>query len=486
MSAQPARGSFRMVLSSLLVVELFSGVLQAYFVPLYPALAERFGVSTSSVSWALIIFTLSNAVFTPLFAKLGDVHGHHRVLRVLVGLVAAGCVLIAAAPDFGVLLAGRALQGMFPAYLPLMFGVLRGGFPGDATRRGIAYLSGILLFGTLAGVIASGLLVRATGGPALALWVPAIGTLLGFAVLLLVPARGFDRPADAGVDWPGVALLGLGLACLLLGLSQGSTWHWTSTRTLVLLAAGVAVLAGWVTVELRTGRPMVDLRFLFRGRLLPVYVVAIGVYSATIGTQVANSTFMALPSGRFGYGLGLNALHIGLALLPGIACAALAATLTARIGRILGYPWTMATGAILVCAGFLALVFLHTSLTEFILCTALSSAGMGFIEGSTRTIVIDNLHPEETSTGSGIYELSTTVGDSVGAAVITAVLTLNLTPRLGVVTEAGFRWVWAVAALFGLIAATAAIGFALRAGRRHYPAPAPTGASPLTVVHEDS
>jgi MFS family permease len=53
------------------------------------------------VSWALIAFTLSEAVFTPLFAKLGDVYGHRRILRILVGCVATGCVRIAAAPPSG-------------------------------------------------------------------------------------------------------------------------------------------------------------------------------------------------------------------------------------------------------------------------------------------------------------------------------------------------------------------------------------------------
>jgi hypothetical protein len=63
------RGSFRLALYSLLVVELSSGVLQVYFVPLYPTLAARFGVGTGTVSWGLIAFTLPQAIFTPLFAK---------------------------------------------------------------------------------------------------------------------------------------------------------------------------------------------------------------------------------------------------------------------------------------------------------------------------------------------------------------------------------------------------------------------------------
>lgn len=461
------RGSFRLALYSLLVVELFSGVLQVYFVPLYPALAARFGVGTGTVSWGLIAFTLPQAIFTPLFAKLGDVYGHRRILRVLVGCVAAGCVLIAAAPTFGVLILGRVLQGMFPAYLPLMFGVIRDRFPGDPTRRAIAYLSGILLFGVVAGLVATGFLVRAAGGPAWALWLPAAGTLLGFVLLWAIPGAAFQRPAGARVDWPGVTLFGLGLAGVLLALSQGPAWGWASGRILGVLIAGAAVLAIWVVVELRVREPMVDLRYVFRGRLPAVYVVALGTYAAGVGTQVANSTFLALPGNKLGYGFGLGALDISLALVPGVAVAAVAASLTARLGRLLGYPWTMAAGAVFVCLGYAGLVFFHATLPEFIICGAVAYAGFGGIEGSTRTIVVENLRPEETSIGSGIYEQSTIVGAAVGAAVITAVLTANVSAQLHVVTRNGFQAVWAMAALFGLIAAAAGIGFALREGRRH-------------------
>lgn len=458
---------FRVTLSSLLFVELFSGVLQIYFVPLYPSLADRFGIDAGTVSWALIVFTLSTAVFTPLFARLGDVYGHRRILRLLVGLVAAGCVLIAAAPNFGVLIVGRVLQGMFPAYLPLMFGVVRARYPGEATRRGIAYLSGILLFGVLAGSVATGLLVHAAGGPTWALWVPAIGTLIGFVLLWLIPGAAFVRTTETRVDWTGVALIGAGLACLLLGLSQGPDWGWGSGRILGLLVAGVVLLVIWVAVELRTPEPMVDLRFVFRGRLLPVYVVAIGVYFGMIGDQVANSTFMALPGDKLGYGLGLGALGISLALVPGLACGAVAAALTSRIGRAISYPWTMATGAIVVFLGFVGLVFFHANVAEFVVCGTVGFAGMGFIEGSTRTIVVDNIRREETSMGSGIYELSTTVGGAVGAAVLTMVLTANTSTTSHVVSATGFEIVWIVGAVLALVSAVAAVGFAVRVGRHH-------------------
>ncbi|HEY3956758.1 MAG TPA: MFS transporter [Streptosporangiaceae bacterium] len=173
-------------LSALVLIELFSGVLQIYFIPVYGTLAAKFGVSIGTLSWALTGFTLATAVSTPVFCKLGDVYGHRRILRIQVGVVSLGSVLIAVAPNFPLLVIGRVLQGMFAAYLPLMFGMVRGHYPQADTRRAVSYLSSILIFGVLAGNALVGVLVRYTNGPTWALWLPAIGTLAGYAGLLVV------------------------------------------------------------------------------------------------------------------------------------------------------------------------------------------------------------------------------------------------------------------------------------------------------------
>ncbi|MGH3439811.1 MAG: MFS transporter, partial [Sciscionella sp.] len=358
-------GTFRVTIASLLFVELFSGVLQVYFTPLYPALAAEFGVDVGTVSWALIAFTLAGGVSTPLFARLGDMYGHRRMLRVLLGVVALGSILIAVAPNFPTLLVGRVLQGAFPPFLPLMFGLMRSRFSAERTNRGIAYLSSILLFGLLVGSAATGLLVLAAGGPGWALWLPAIGTVLGFGLLFLGHTEPAPDRAGRRVDLPGALLLGLGLVLLLLGFNKGPEWGWGSIRILAPLVIGALVLVGWVVMELRVREPLADLRFLFRPQLVPVYVVGVSVYFGSVGGQVASSTFMALPT-KLGYGLGLSGFAIGLVLLPILATAAVMALLTARLGRALGFAWVMTIGAGLGALGNVGLIFFHGTIVEFV------------------------------------------------------------------------------------------------------------------------
>jgi MFS family permease len=455
-------------LGPLVLVELFSGVLQIYFTPVYATLATEFGVGIGTLSWSLTGFTLASAVSTPVFAKLGDVYGHRKILRIQVAVVGAGSVLIAAAPSFSVLVVGRVLQGMFPAYLPLMFGLVRNVYDQSDTRRAISYLTSILIFGVVFGSVAVGLITKYTHGPTWALWLPAIGTLAGLAGLMIVRGERFERPAGLRVDWTGAIMLGVGFALLLLGISEGSDWGWLSARVVVSIVLGLVVLAAWAVVELHAEQPLADLRWLFKPHFVPVYVVGFCTYLAVLGGQVVLSTFMAAPYDKLGYGLGLDPLHLSLWTALAFFIMFCGVLSTARLGRALGFRTVMMFGAILATIGFLGLIVWHNDLAVFVLLYAIAVGGMGFIESSTRTLVVDGLREGEVSMGEGIYELSISVGPAVGSAVLGAILSGNASTIQGLATEAGYRISWAVMGGVCLVAAVVAIGFFLT-GRRRQP-----------------
>lgn len=461
-----ARRPLAVFLAPLVLVELFSGVLQIYFSPVYASLAEKFGVGIGTLSWSLTGFTLASAVSTPVFCKLGDVYGHRKVLRVQVAIVGVGSVLIAAAPNFSVLVAGRVLQGMFPAYLPLMFGLVRDKYGEDDTKRAISYLTSILIFGVVFGLVAVGFITRYTDGPTWALWLPAIGTLVGLAGLLLVRGEKFERRTDLRVDWAGAIMLGAGFALLLLGISEGSDWGWTSGRVLGSLVLGVVVLAAFVAVELRVDQPLADLRWLFKPHFVPVYIVGFCTYLAVLGGQVVGSTFMAAPHAVLGYGLGLSPFGISMWLAATFFVMFLGVLSTAWLGKRIGFRTVMMLGAVLGAVGYLGLIVWHGSLCVVVILTAIAVGGMGFIESSTRTLVVGGLREGEVSMGEGIYELSISLGPAVGSAVLGAILSANASKVHGLATEHGYRLSWTVMGLSCAVAAVVAVGFVL-SGRRH-------------------
>jgi predicted MFS family arabinose efflux permease len=459
--AIPRLGSF---LRILVLVELFSGVTQVYFYPVYAELAQKYHVSIGTLSWSLTAFTLSTAVLTPVLTKLGDVYGHRRMLRIDVAVVALGCVLVAAAPEFGTLVAGRVLQGALAAYLPLMFGLVRSRYSQDDTRRAVSYLSSVLLFGVLLGSLLVGVIVRYTSGPTWALWLPAIGSMVGFAGLLVVRGEKVER-ARQRVDWLGALLLGGGLLLVLLMLSEGATWGWSSAGAVGCLVGGVLVLLAWALVELRVAEPLIDVRMLFRPAFLPVYVVGFGMYFGFIGSQVAGSTFLAAPHKLLGYGGSLSAFDIAMLAPVTGGLGVLTVLFTSRLGRAIGFRSVMAIGACLAVVGFAGVAVWHASVAEYLAPFVFASAGIGFIEGSTRTIMVDGLRDGEVSTGEGVYELAASVGGAVGSAVIGAVMSAHNSVIPGLATERGYTTVWTLVAAVCLVAAVVAVGYAV-AGTR--------------------
>lgn len=454
--------SFGATLGAILFVELFSGIIQTFFQPLYPLIAKQYSVNSGALSATLIGFSLAGAVTTPLFSRLGDIYGHRKVLRIEVALVAVGSILTALTPSFIFLVVGRILQGMFTAFLPLMVGLMRANETKSQTEKGIAYLSSVLLFGTVIGSLVTGLIVRAGFGPTWALWVPAVGTVIGFFILSLAPR---DPPqvdtANTSVDWPGAVLLAIALGTILFGLDQGSDIGWFTPTIIAMLAIGVLALVSWVVVELRTRHPLADIRFLFRPAVAPIYLIGGSLYFGSVGGQVALSTYIGTPS-HYGYGLGLGAFGISLLVL----IVTLAGAISSLFGKILsesiGYIGEALLGSGLWTIGFVVLLIFHRSLIGVIVALAIAGLGIGLNVVSLRTVIAEHVREGEVAIGQGVYELFIVVGGAVGAGVLGGVMSANQPSPTAPVSESGYVTVWVIVAAFGLIATVASARYRLR------------------------
>ncbi|MFI6288202.1 MFS transporter [Streptomyces sp. NPDC051018] len=224
------------------------------------------------------------------------------------------------------------------------------------------------------------------------------------------------------------------------------------------------LLATWVIVELRVDQPLADLRFLFRPRLVPVYVVGAGVYFTAEGGQVANSMFM-------GVELGLSASAIGLLLIPKIGLAVLTSALSAPLSRVLGFSWIMAIGAALEIVSAGGLIFFHGTVPQYLVFAMLGTAGLGFVAGSARAVMVGELRRHEMSMGQSVYQLSIVIGAAIGSAVLGAIFAANLHDGT-VPTERGYTLVWIAQVSMGVIALVAALVHATRSGNRADDTPA--------------
>jgi MFS family permease len=450
-AATPAPSAFRVV-GLLVGVELVSGIVQGMMGTLTPAIGAHYQVSAASLTWVNTLFYVSAAIWVPLLGRLGDIHGHRTFLRVAAVLFALGSIAVAAAPDFGMLLAGRVLQAGLLALLPLEMALVRDRLEPAQARAGIGILIGALTTGASLGLVIASELSGALHGLAQVLWVPAGATVLVLAVpFFFVPES--SRRAESRIDWAGTAGLCLFLIALLIGIGLGPTWGWGSFRTVGLLVLSALLLVSFVGWERRTAEPAVDVRRLGQPRMLVLFLAATLIGAASFGSQTALATFVASPPKQLGYGLGIGTSQLGWYMLPIGVAALVGASLTNRVGKAVGHRSALFGSLVVTALGFAALAGWHDSRAEFLTGIVVMGLGNGSAIAALPAAILERSAETESGINAGLYNTLRTVGGSIAGAVFGAVLSAMVIARTAVPREAAYTTVFWLCAGACLLAA---------------------------------
>src|SRR3954447_3622807 len=132
---------------------------QTMVVPALPEIQQQYGADAADATWVLTAFLLTASVTTPVLGRLGDMYGKERMLLVALGFFGLGGVVAALAGSLGVLIAGRAVQGVGGAMFPLAIGIVRDEFPREKIATGIGTISATFGIGSGAGLVIAGILV---------------------------------------------------------------------------------------------------------------------------------------------------------------------------------------------------------------------------------------------------------------------------------------------------------------------------------------
>jgi MFS family permease len=235
---------------------------QTMVVPALPEMERQFHVTATDATWVFTIFLVSSSVCTPVLGRLGDMYGKERLLLVSLGVFAAGNLVSGAAQSVEVVILGRAVQGAGGAVFPLAIGIIRDEFPKERVAMGIGLISAMFGIGGGVGLVVSGLLIDALGIDSI-FWLSLVVSLVAaYATWRFVPESPIRSPAK--VDIGGGALLALTLLTLLLGVSEGNAWGWTSARVLGLFGGAVVLGLLWAAWERRVEDPLIDLELMAR------------------------------------------------------------------------------------------------------------------------------------------------------------------------------------------------------------------------------
>ena len=174
-----------------------------------------------------------------MIGRLADLHSKKRVLLIVLAVVLVGSVLAATTSSLALLIVGRVLQAASFALYPVGIAILREELTEDRMVSAMSVLSGTLGFGGGTGLVVVGLLMNHGANYHRVFWLTTAFTVVVIAiVVLVVPAR--PRSTTGTIDWLGAAGLAAGLSAVLLAITQGNSWGWTSPRTLACAIGGVA------------------------------------------------------------------------------------------------------------------------------------------------------------------------------------------------------------------------------------------------------
>jgi predicted MFS family arabinose efflux permease len=430
-----ARRSDRSVVAGLLFVATVVAVVSSLGAPLIPVIADTDHVDISTAQWALTATMLVGAVATPMLGRLADGVRRRAVVLAALGVVCVGCVLAALPAGFAWLLTGRALQGCGVGLGALAMGVARDALDGEQARKALAGLAITTVGGVGLGYPVTGLLADHWGVHA-PFWAgagfSALAWLAAFFVVLDNPAR-----VRTPVDILGATLLAGALVALLMGLSRGDRWGWTSGPT-ALCFVGAAVLGViWVRHSMRITHPLVDLHLLGRSTVLCAHVVSL---AAGCGMYLLLSLITRLvetPEAE-GYGFSATVVTAGLILVPFSVTSVLANRILILAAKRIGGARVMSVGALVYAGAMVYLAVERSQLWEMFAVMGIAGLGAGGTFAAIPALIVGAVPAEQTASSMALNQVLRIIGFAVGSALSATVLDAYTPGEAALPRETGY------------------------------------------------
>ncbi|WP_006244983.1 MFS transporter [Mycolicibacterium tusciae] len=395
-------------------------LMQTLVIPLIPELPTLLNTNASNASWVITATLLVAAVATPVVGRLGDMYGPKRLLIACAVLMTVGSLIAASTSAWVPVVIGRALQGFGVPIVPLGISVLRTCVPAHRVGTAMGLMSASFGVGGALGLPLAAIIADHFDWHAVFWFAAMLGAVSGvlFAVLVpRIPSASTDR-----LDPLGALGLAAGLVTLLLGISKGGSWGWSSAFTLGMFAASIVIFAMFAWWQLRTDSPMVDLRTTVKRPVLMTNVASIAVGFAMFALALIGPQILELPAAT-GYGLGLSMVEAGLWLAPGGLAMMVSSPIASTIAAARGPRFTLTIGCAIIAAAYLAGLMLLGSAWQVCLFNVLVSIGVGFAYSSMPALINAAVPMSETAAANGINALARALGTSISSAVVGAVLT---------------------------------------------------------------
>ncbi len=388
--------------------------------PAIPSIEKSLAIPEQFISWIFSIYVLFNLLGISLMARLSDLHGRKKLYAISLGIFGLGSLVVALSNHYGILLAGRAIQGFGASGIfPVASATIGDVFPEEKRGRALGLIGAVFGIAFIIGPLIAGVLLKFFTWHSLFLINIPLAIYLIFRSLKVLPGKG--NAEIKKIDWGGIILLGIFLASFTIAINSIHPEYLQesilSLRFMGLTVVSLLSLIAFIYTEGKHPFPILKLAY-FRS----VQISIAGIVG--IATGLFEASFVFFPKVAT-LAFGVDSSTASFMLIPVVFFTAIGSPLGGRLVDKIGAKSVVVSGLFFSMLGLILLSFwLHTK-WEFYIAGMFTGIGLSFLIGSSlRYILLKETPESERATAQGIITIFVSVGQIVGSVLIT---TLALT-----------------------------------------------------------
>lgn len=424
MQKAPAENNSPQVISKWLIlltviVGTFLGRLDQTIVNLaLPKIINDFNITISAAGWIATAYIIANAVFVPIWGKLGDTLGRKKIYILGFLIFIIGSVLAGISWNLSSMIVFRIIQAVASsADYPTAMAILAITFKqGKERAQALGIWSSSFAAASVFGPLLGGPLIDNFGWRSIFLINLPIGLIgLGMAMAYINESR--SNVVTRAFDWWGALTLGGALSFLVYVLDQGLDWGWLSLNSILCYLAIIIFTIIFLKIERTHPEPIVDLKFfknsVFVNTLVNNFIIFMGMIGSIFLIPIFAQTF-----------LGYNATEAGYLFIPMAFCIVIAAPLGGSLTGKIQPRYVIALSTIVGAIGlyFFSWIDPRSTALDIIVPLSVMALGMGFGMSQRTNIIASVVPPDEIGVASSILALARNIAGAFGIAIFASIL----------------------------------------------------------------
>ncbi|MFA5926241.1 MAG: MFS transporter [Parcubacteria group bacterium] len=411
--------NFRWLILLTVIVGTFLGRLDQTIVNLaLPKIIDDFGITVTAAGWIATAYILANAIFVPIWGKLGDTIGRKKVYVLGFSIFILGSVLAGLAWNLSSMIAFRIIQAIagsadYPTAMAIIAVTFR---EGKERAQALGIWSSSFAAAAVFGPLIGGPLIDNFGWRSVFLINLPVG-IVGLFMAMAFISESVSGKVSKKFDWWGAITLGLALSALVLVLDKGLDWGWFSAKSLLSYLTILIFGYIFIDIEKKQEEPLVDFKFFKIGTFVNTlgnnFIVFMGMMGAIFLIPIFAQTF-----------LGYDATQTGFLFIPMAFIMILAAPIGGSLSGKVQPRYIIAASTFVAAIGLYLFSNLDPRSTAFDIVWPLSIMAFGLGFGmAERTNIIASIVPQnEIGVASSVLALARNIAGAFGIAIFGTLL----------------------------------------------------------------